>query len=227
MNGNETEGDNLLPPTVRRLSDPGHQPAEEQRPLPKRDSSPSRRRFGELERAFRKWTSKIPELESLYYMIETGLGELDNTEKILAVKEKRFATGASWTKWMLLVLGASVVTKEATSRLIGTSNPVNIVIYMIIGLLVTALAGIEVAFKWEDRSGRLGILAATCKKIKRQTTSRLIEIFATETDEKLLISSAKEHLVSLNAKIDDIQEEAAKLGINIPLEWQKLSRRWT
>lgn len=157
------------------------------------------------------------ELISLYKMIDIHLNELDAIEKILAKTAQKLTLRATWAKVLVIVLGALVATREVASQLIGASSAVNIVIYTIIGLLITTAAGLEAAFKWENRSAELRTLAATCRNTKRQNTNQLSEILAIETNQDRL-AALKKLLDSLGEKVGEVQEKAATLGINIVLE---------
>ncbi len=124
------------------------------------------------------------DLENLFSMINIHLDELDAVGNILAKTAQKLTFRSSWVKALVIILGALVATREVANQLIGASSSVNIVIYTIIGLLITAAAGLEAAFKWENRSAELRTLAATCRIAKRQSASQLTEVFAIETDQQ-------------------------------------------
>jgi len=159
------------------------------------------------------------ELESIFNMINVHMDELDVVGNILAKTAQKLTLRASWVKVLVIVLGASVATREVANQLVGASSALNIVIYTIIGLLIAALTGLEAAFKWENKSAELRMSAATCRVTRRQSTSQLTEVFTIETDQGKLVA-VKKLLDSLDVKLGEIQERIATLGVNIVLEIQ-------
>ena len=89
--------------------------------------------------------------------------------------------------------------------------------------MVATLAGLEVAFKFESRSAELKVLAATCQSTIRQVDSQWQkEIGTAYLDEQT--EAARKLLDLQDAKLAEIQEKTARLGVNITLEIRELYR---
>src|SRR6516165_8811073 len=91
------------------------------------------------------------------------LQKLSDAETALARDAERNSLLGATGKVVLILLGAFVATKEVANQLFGASNAWNIVIYTLVGLAVSVIAGLDAAFKWTQSSSDLKSLAATCQ----------------------------------------------------------------
>jgi hypothetical protein len=164
-------------------------------------------------------------------MIQGSIGarqqELHNAADILAKAASEVDRRAAIAKVVLIFLGAFAATKGATDQIVGASNIINIITYTVAGLLVATIAGLEAAFKFETRATELKVLAASCQATIRQVDSQWQKEIGTaaSTDEKL--SAARRLLDVQDTKLADIQEKAARNGVNITLEIRELYREET
>jgi hypothetical protein len=149
--------------------------------------------------------------------------ELHKIADILARAAHKESKHASIAKVLLIFLGAFTATKGASDQIFSAANILNIMIYTIAGLLVATIAGLEAAFKFESRSAELKVLAATCQSIIRQVDSQWQkEIGTAYLGEQ--IEAARKLIDLQDAKLAEIQEKTARLGVNITLEIRELYR---
>src|SRR5262245_55105808 len=94
-------------------------------------------------------------------------------ETILARDAERNSLFAAIGKVVLILLGAFVATREVASQLFGASNIWNIVIFTLVGLAISVIAGLDAAFKWTQSSSDLKSLAATCQIARQDCESEL------------------------------------------------------
>jgi hypothetical protein len=147
--------------------------------------------------------------------------ELHKAADILARAAKQVGKRSAFAKVVLITLGAFSATKGAADQIMGGTSKLNIVSYTIAGLLVAAIAGLEAAFKFESRSTELKLLAASCQSTIRQIDSQWQkEIGTVSAEEKL--AAARKLLDVQDMKLGDIQEKAARIGVNITLEIREL-----
>ena len=93
--------------------------------------------------------------------------------------------------------------------------------YSLLGVFIVVIAGLESAFKWENRSVELRILANTCRKNIYQLKAEIRKIEtqisgsqAMTIDEEEL-KAIKNRLNTVETDLTIVQEKAATLGINI------------
>lgn len=152
-------------------------------------------------------------LENLLDMIELHRTELQDTGTRLAKVAHNINLLASTVKVVVIFLGALVASKEVANQLMGSSNVANIVIFTLIGLLITVLTGLEVAFKWESTSAELKNLVAMSRAATRKAATDVIEVLATSSDTQKPVE-IKRVLDALDATVVEIQTRAAKLGVD-------------
>ena len=162
-------------------------------------------------------------MEMLQGSITQRQYELHKIADILAKVAHKESKRAATSKVLLIFLGAFTATKGASDQVFGAANSINVIIYTIAGLLVATIAGLEVAFKFESRSAELKVLAATCQSTIRQVDSQWQkEIGTAYLDEQT--EAARKLLDLQDAKLAEIQEKTARLGVNITLEIRELYR---
>ena|SRR5579859_3953875 len=147
--------------------------------------------------------------------------ELHNVTAILAAVATRRARWAAVSRVILIALGAFAATKSTADQLLGTGSHISTVIYTVAGLIIATVAGLEAAFKNEITAAELRILAAAGQSTVRQVDSRWQQdIGGAEGTER---DAAALRLIELqDAKLTELQEKTAKLGVNIALEVRQL-----
>lgn len=147
--------------------------------------------------------------------------ELHNVTAILADVAARRAHWATASRVVVIALGAIAATKSAADQLLGSTSHIAMILYTLIGVVIATVAGLEAAFKNEVTAAELRILAATGQSTVRQVDSRWQhDIGGVQGQER---EKAALGLIDLqDAKLTELQEKAAKLGVNITLEVRQL-----
>jgi len=147
--------------------------------------------------------------------------ELHTVADILARRAERVTKTANFTKVILILLGAFTATQGTADQLLGQSNATKIIAYTVAGLLIAALAGLEAAFKFDARAAELRLMAADCQSAIRAVDSQWQkEIGGGESYEP--VEEARGLIDLQDAKLAEIQQRAAKSGVNITLEIREL-----
>jgi hypothetical protein len=147
--------------------------------------------------------------------------ELQSVTDLLASHAQRIGTRATVAKVVLIFLGALVATRETANQVLGKDSVGAAVFYAVIGVGVAVLAGLEAAFKWENRAAGLKELGATCQSTLRTVDSQWHkQIGPADGDER--VNAALALLELQDTKLTEVQARAADLGINITLEVREL-----
>ena len=153
--------------------------------------------------------NNLPVSQNLDTLINHRIEELRSTGVTLAKIAERLSVRAMTVKTLLIFLGALVATREVASGVFGVNNIAIIVIYTLIGVLIATLAGLEVAFRWENRSIELKNLAANTRAERRKLESAIAKNNTALASESLLDA--------LDKQSSETQEKSASLGVNIVL----------
>lgn len=152
--------------------------------------------------------------------IEERQAELQLVTNILAYAARKSAFRATLSKVLVIFLGAFTATRGVMDQLVGgTDDKRVLLVYTAAGLLTVVIAGLETAFKTESKSAELKQLAATC-----QATLRLVDTqwrkevgpaYDEERTDDERIKAVNTLLDLQDAKLGEIQQQAARLGLNI------------
>jgi hypothetical protein len=147
--------------------------------------------------------------------------ELHSVTAILANIAARRARWGATSKVIVIALGALAATKSVADQLLGTTSHVALVIYALIGLVIATVTGLEAAFKNEATAAELRILAAAGQSTVRQVDSNWQREIGGAAGQDRLEAALK--LIELqDAKLGELQEKTARLGVNITLEVRQL-----
>jgi hypothetical protein len=143
--------------------------------------------------------------------------ELHKAADILAGAAAVSSRRSAAAKVGIVVLGAVAATNGAATQLAGGPASWVIVLYTLVGLAIAAIGGLEAAFKVNERAIDLTLLAATCQSTVRDIDSRWqTDVGPAEGEQRVL--AAQQLLEMQDQKLADVQERAARLGVNIV--WQ-------
>lgn len=151
--------------------------------------------------------------------------ELQRAADILARDAHRFRSRGALVRVALIVLGALTASQAALDKLGVVPAQYLGVVFLLIGVLVAALAGIETAFKFESKGSELIQLAAGCHSMVRQTDSLWSKRVGIEEDAEKEIAGAIEVLELQEGHLQEVQEKAAAIGVNIALEVRRPYRK--
>jgi hypothetical protein len=164
-----------------------------------------------------------PHVGGLQGRINDRQRELHNVTTILSKQAARRAIFSVYAKGTIILLGAFAATKGAADQILGSSSNVSLLLYTLVGLLIAAIAGLETAFKNEATAAELKLLAAAGQATVREVDTRWQRDFGVGGSNDP-VSAALSLIELQDARLTDIQEKAAKLGVNIALEVRELSR---
>jgi hypothetical protein len=145
-------------------------------------------------------------------LVEKRMQKLWKLQVVWSTKAHNFNRYSTLVKVSVIILGALVATKEAISMAAGISNQISIVGYALAGALIAVLTGLEVAFGWGTKSGKLAALAVTCRETRQQAELDLINIASqVNTDANLALD---ELVKRLTIKLQGVQSAAIELGMD-------------
>jgi hypothetical protein len=142
--------------------------------------------------------------------------ELRQVASFLAKKARRYTFISRTLKTVLIVLGAMLAAQGAASNVFtGYHVPIGAT-SMIFGVVISCVAGIEAAFKYDSRSAELNVLATFCHSIVRLTDASWQKNVAIQTDWPSKRRGALALIETQNAKLTEIQARAASLEVVLP-----------
>lgn len=147
--------------------------------------------------------------------------ELQRVADVLAKAAQKFKRYAAWTRILLIVLGACAATQGTWDEMLGGRQN-STYVFTVMGILISTLAGIEAAFKFEGKGSALSMLAASCHSTVRKTDAtwyRQVGIAESLVDQ---VNGAMALMELQDIKLSEIQEKAAGSGVNITLEIRSL-----
>ena len=162
-------------------------------------------------------TQESPDLlSSLQKGIERRQQELHNVAEIIAKNANSLSRIANLTKSATVLLGGIAATKGVADTLFGADSTLNLVVFSLIGVVIAANAGIEAAFKFDRRGTELTLLAATCQSTVREVDTEWRKSIGSVYDSDLR-QAAGDLITKADQQLTKVQEDAAKLGVNITL----------
>lgn len=155
--------------------------------------------------------------DKLQHGIDERQTELHEVADTLAASAQQQRRWSAISKILVVVLGAIAATSGTAARVAGANSIFVAIFYAAIGLLIAAVGGIEAAFKFGDRGAELTVLAAACQSTLREIDSRWRkEISPINGPQRV---QAEQDLLDIqDQKLSDVQEKAARLGVNITLK---------
>jgi hypothetical protein len=138
--------------------------------------------------------------------------------KAAHVKGRRAAVG----KAVVIIMGALVASQAGASKIWGDNNTVISGVYTLLGLTITAVTGLEAAFKTESRSSALKALATQCQITIFQIDTqwqKSLGWYEEHSDDPVVgesqINSAQTLLEMQDRILNDVSSKATELGLNI------------
>jgi hypothetical protein len=155
----------------------------------------------------------------------------DELDRVLTVLESRANKESDWgkvLKVLIIVLGAIAATRDVAEKLYpdhqhpraGTAIAIS---YTFLALLITVIAGITTAFRFESRAADLKLLAAECNSLRREIDGRLPNVDRGSTDDQL--KEAREIIELQDKTLTEMEGKAARLYLNIVRRVKKLQTK--
>ena len=101
-------------------------------------------------------------------LVEKHFENLKYRERDLAKRAKTLDRLAGLSKVSLIFLGAFIATRVFADSLFGATNLINVLTYVLAGVLTATIAGLNAGFKWESRSIELAKLAASTQAAREK-----------------------------------------------------------
>lgn len=166
---------------------------------------------------------KAGKLEMLQEGIRQRQDELNRVADILARSAQSYRRRANGSRGLLIFLGACAATQGGWEKVFGGHPTLFFVTFTMLGIMVTTLAGIEAAFKFETKGAELNLLAAGCHSTLRRTDAAWLKQVGIAGTEAEKLAGAMALIELQDAKLGEIQEKAASCGVNIIREVRGLS----
>lgn len=160
-------------------------------------------------------------LDSHQRGIERRQKELHGATAVLARSARRYFWWSSLATWLTVVLGALVATKETMIGLFPSVKDGLSVAYALSGVCIVAVAGLEAAFRFKEKSAKLHALAATCESTWRKTDTQWRKEVAPAYDHERTTAAGK-LLDTQDEALGTVSAQAAELGISLAFELDPL-----
>lgn len=159
-------------------------------------------------------------------MLQEGISarqqELQKVADVLARAAQKYRRTAAWVRVLLIFCGAIAATQSAWEQAFAGYKEHGFIVFTLLGVAITALAGLEAAFKFEARGAELNLLAASCHSTVRRTDATWYKQVGIAVNPDEQIAGAMSLIELQDTKLSEIQEKAATSGVNITLEIRSL-----
>ena len=122
------------------------------------------------------------QLTPLQARINERQSELHRVADILAKEAYRLRRRGGLNRVILIALGALTATQAGLEHLLPIPKPILGLIFLLLGVFIAVIAGLEAAFKFESRGAELNSLAASCHSVVRQAASLWSRLVGSEED---------------------------------------------
>lgn len=163
-------------------------------------------------------------MEMLQEGISTRQNELQRVADVLARAAQRLRRRAAVLRVLLILFGALAATQSAWEQAFTGYREHAFLVFTVLGVAITTLAGLEAAFKFEARGAELNLLAASCHSTVRKTGATWYRQVGITSNADEQINGAMSLIELQDTKLSEIQEKAAAAGVNITLEIRALYR---
>lgn len=151
-------------------------------------------------------------------LFSTNVEWLQQSSTVLAESAAKLTRVAMSAKVVTIVLGAIAATQGTAAGLLGDDSRLLVISYAAVGLIITAVAGLDAAFKFEERAAGRRMLAAEAHARAAEFLARWAEFESNTTTSE----TASVLTTDLIAYMGDVQTRAADVGVN--LVWERVQR---
>lgn len=164
-------------------------------------------------------------IEMLQEGISARQHELQKVADILARAAQGYKRTAACVRVLLILCGALAATQTAWEQAFASYKEHGVIIFTLLGIAITVLAGLEAAFKFEARGAELNQLAASCHSTVRKTDATWYKQVGIAANYDDRVAGSMSLIELQDTKLSEIQEKAAASGVNITLEIRSLYSR--
>ena len=160
-------------------------------------------------------------MQSLQNGINDRQRELRALVPILGTKAFKLQRLSNWLRVATILLSALSSVKAVADTAMGEASSQVLLSFALINLGTPVLLGLEAAFKFEKRAADLNILAATTQATVISVDSEWRKNIGSFHDMDLR-KAARDILTLQDAKLTEIHQRAASLGVNLVLQVREL-----
>ena len=165
-------------------------------------------------------------LNELKVDINERQDELNAVQQALEDYAKWNSKIANRLKIAVILFGAIVATRDVADKIVPgalwpNSNKLVIISYTLVGLLIAVIGGVAAAFRFENKAAELKVLAAESNAYLLDIDCKLPKKGDPEPIEHQ-IHAARELILFQNAKLSEIQGQAARIGVGINRKVRKI-----
>jgi hypothetical protein len=164
-----------------------------------------------------------PQMQSLQNGINERQNDLRDLVNILGKKSFDMQRLSSWMKVVTIVLSSVVTAKGVSDKIFGGDAASALISFTALGVINTALLGIEAAFKFEKRSADINIMSASCQATMIAVDSQWRKEIGSISDSDLR-NAARDILTMQDNSLTEVHQKAASLGIHLTIAKRELEQ---
>jgi hypothetical protein len=175
------------------------------------------------------WTeTQINEFHSLESLLTNREDDYENCSEILAQEVEKNSKKGGNSKIILIVLGALVAIKGVIDQLMveyknATVEHGVLIIFTLIGVIISIIAGLDSTFKYAEIAGGLRILSAQAQSnILMSQTNRAISYHLDDYQEA--ISALKDAINEQVKQLKSLYDQAAFFGLDLAAKANQLRK---
>jgi hypothetical protein len=162
-------------------------------------------------------------MQSLQNGINDRQKDLRELVNILGKKSHDMQRLSNWMKVVTIVLSAVLTAKGVSDKILGSDAAAALISFTAIGILNTALLGVEAAFKFEKRAADINTMSASCQAAMITVDSQWRKQIGSISDSDLR-SAARDILTMQDQALTEAHQKAASLGIHLTIAQRELEQ---
>ena len=162
-------------------------------------------------------------MDSLQNGINDRQKDLRELVNILGKKSHDMQRLSNWMKVLTIVLSAVLTAKGVSDKILGGDAATPLISFTAIGILNTALLGIEAAFKFEKRAADINTMSASCQAAMIAVDSQWRKEIGSISDSDLR-NAARDILTTQDKALTEAHQKAASLGIHLTIAQRELEQ---
>ena len=159
------------------------------------------------------------ELTEYKRMVTLRQGECLAIAHVLDSEAANLSRKATASRITLIVLGAVVATKSAIelTMLPGAPRPVSqvvTVVFLLLGVIISVIAAMQAAFRYESKVGELRSLSSVCNSYDRRFMTDY-KRYVNPEDQAVTLARLQALVELQDDAIDSIRRQVANLGVDL------------
>ncbi|WP_158930778.1 hypothetical protein [Acidisphaera sp. S103] len=162
-------------------------------------------------------------MQSLQEGINERQNDLRELVNILGRKSYNMQRFSNWMRVLTIVLSAILTAKGVSDKILGADAAIPLISFTAIGIINTALLGVEAAFKFEKRSADINTMSASCQAAMIAVDSQWRKEIGSISDSDLR-KAARDILTTQDKALTEAHQKAASLGIHLTIAQRELEK---